>query len=148
MTARSGRLSPASVAALALAALALATSACATSPYQRAGNADDVATAVARAHPAVATARSLAFLVLGGAAGPRLAEYDLGASRLVWTQPTDVTTRVEVGATVIVHGDKGSTPNGEMVGRDLGRAPRSGGTPSPRRSTSTATPSRATHCSW
>ncbi|HEX3901954.1 MAG TPA: PQQ-binding-like beta-propeller repeat protein [Polyangia bacterium] len=119
MTAPAGRLSPPRASALALATLALVMSACATSPYQRAGNADDVAGAVARAHPPVATTRSLAFLVLGGASGPRLAEYDLAASRVVWTQPTDVTTRVEVGTTVIVHGDKGTTPNGEMVGRDL-----------------------------
>jgi outer membrane protein assembly factor BamB len=103
-----------------LAALALGAAACATSPFQRAGNADDVAGAVARSHPPAAAARSLAFLVLAGAAGPRLAEYDLGASRLVWSQQTDVTTRVEVGSGVVVHGSKGTTPNGQLVARDLG----------------------------
>jgi len=103
--------------AVSLAACALA--ACATSPFQRAGNADDVAGAVGRSQPPAASGRSLAFLALAGAAGPRLAEYDLAASRLVWTQPADVTTRVEVGGSVLVHGGKGTTPNGELVGRDL-----------------------------
>ncbi len=102
-----------------LAALVLGAAACATSPFQRAGNADDVAGAVARSHPPAGAGRSLAFLVLAGAAGPRLAEYDLAASHLVWSQQTDVTTRVEVGSGVVVHGSKGTTPNGQMVGRDL-----------------------------
>ena len=101
------------------AALALGLGACATSPFQRAGNADDVAGAVARSQPPAATGRSLAFLVLAGAGGARLAEYDLAASRVVWTQPADVTTRVEVGGSVLVHGSKGTTPNGELVARDL-----------------------------
>ncbi len=105
------------VPACALAACALA--ACATSPFQRAGNADDVAGAVARSHPPAASGRNLAFLVLAGAGGPRLAEYDLAASHLVWTQPADVTTRAEVGGSVLVHGSKGTTPNGELVARDL-----------------------------
>jgi outer membrane protein assembly factor BamB len=105
-----------------LAALALGAAACATSPFQRAGNADDVAGAVARSRPpapAAASNRSLAFLALAGAGGPRLAEYDLGTSHLVWSQPADVTTRVAVGASVIVHGSKGTTPNGQMEGREL-----------------------------
>ena len=101
------------------AALALGLAGCATSPYQRAGNADDVAGAVARSHPPTTTGRSLAFLVLGGAGGARLAEYDLAAARVLWTQPADVTTRVEVGGTVLVHGSKGTTPNGELVGREV-----------------------------
>ena len=101
------------------AALALGLAACATSPFQRAGNADDVAGAVARSHPPIATGRSLAFLVLAGAGGARLAEYDLAASRVLWTQPADVTTRVEVGGTILVHGSKGTTPNGELVGREV-----------------------------
>jgi outer membrane protein assembly factor BamB len=100
-------------------ALALGLAACATSPFQRAGNADDVAGAVARSQPPSATGRSLAFLVLAGAGGARLAKYDLAASRVLWTQPAEVTTRVEVGGSVLVHGSKGATPNGELVGRDL-----------------------------
>jgi outer membrane protein assembly factor BamB len=107
-----------------LAALALgAAAACATSPFQRAGNGDDVAGAVARsqaAAPGAASERSLAFLVLAGAGGPRLAEYDLASSRLMWSQPTDVTTRVAVGASVIVHGSRGTTPNGQMEAREIG----------------------------
>lgn len=104
-------------AVLGLAALGLA--ACATSSFQRAGNADDVAAAVARSRPVTTSARSRAFLVLAGSAGPRLAAYDLGASKLLWTQATDVTTRVEVGASVIVHGSKGTAPSGTVVGRDI-----------------------------
>jgi outer membrane protein assembly factor BamB len=95
-------------------------SGCATSPFQRAGNADDVAAAVARSHPPATPARSLAFLVLGGAAGPRLAAYDLAASKLLWTQATEVTTRVEVGTNVLLHGSKGTGPSGAVVARDLG----------------------------
>ena len=106
-------------AMLALAGAACGLAACATSPFQRAGNADDVAGAVARSHPPAASGRSLAFLVLAGAGGPRLAAYDLAASRLVWTQSAEVTTRAEVGGTVLVHGSKGTTPNGELVARDL-----------------------------
>jgi outer membrane protein assembly factor BamB len=103
-----------------LATLAIGAAACATSPFQRAGNADDVAGAVARSHAPSAPGHNLALLVLAGAGGSRLAEYDLAASRLVWSQPTDVTTRAEVGGTVVVHGSKGTTPNGQIVGRDLG----------------------------
>jgi outer membrane protein assembly factor BamB len=114
---RSGRRSR--IAAVFGVVLTLGLAACATSPYQRAGNADDVAGAVARSRAPAASGRSLAFLVLGGANGPRLAAYDLAASRVLWTQPTDVTTRVVVGNDVIVHGGKGSTPNGELVGREL-----------------------------
>jgi len=105
--------------AILLAALA----GCATSPYQRAGNGDDVAAAVARRRPPETGRRSLAFLVLGGVGGPRLAEYDLSASRLLWTQPADVTMRVATGATMLVHGAKPAapaSPGGEIVGRDLG----------------------------
>src|SRR6185312_15524320 len=105
-------------AALALGG-ALGVLACATSPYQRAGNADDVAGAVARAHEPAPSGRSVAYLVLAGAAGPRLAAYDLAAARLLWTQPAEVTTRVVAGPKVLIHGDKGSTPNGELVARDV-----------------------------
>ena len=59
---------------------------CATSPFQRAGNADDVGAALARSRPPAekpdnAAGRNLAFLVLDGPAGPRLAAYDLGGRR-------------------------------------------------------------------
>jgi outer membrane protein assembly factor BamB len=106
--------------AVLLAAIVLAP-ACATSPYQRAGNGDDVAAAVARSRPPEAPARSLAFLVLGGAAGPRLASFDLHTSRVVWVQPADVTNRVATGTSILVHGAKGAAtaPNGTIVGRDL-----------------------------
>jgi outer membrane protein assembly factor BamB len=103
-----------------LAAVVLA-GACATSPYQRAGNGDDVAAAVARSRPPEAPARSLAFLVLGGAGGPRLAEFDLRTSRVAWSQPAEVTNRVATGASILVHGGKGgpSAPDGTVIGRDL-----------------------------
>ncbi|HVT08267.1 MAG TPA: PQQ-binding-like beta-propeller repeat protein, partial [Polyangia bacterium] len=102
--------------------LLVAAAGCATSPYQRAGNGDDVAAAVARSRPPEAGRRSLAFLVLGGAGGSRLAEYDLSTSRVLWTQPADVTMRVATGDTVLVHGTKAAppaSPNGQIVGRDL-----------------------------
>jgi outer membrane protein assembly factor BamB len=87
---------------VALAAL----SACATSPYKRAGNPGEIAAALARSQPPASSARSLVFLVLDGSAGARIAAYDLASSRLVWTQPGEVTTRIAVGADVIVHGGK------------------------------------------
>ena len=83
---------------------AAALSACATSPYKRAGNAGEVAAALARSQPAAPSPRSLVFLVLGGSAGQRVAAYDLATSRLVWTQPGEVTTRIEVGGDIIVYG--------------------------------------------
>ena len=46
-------------------ALAAALSACATSPYRRAGNAGEVAAALARSQPPAPSPRSLVFLVLG-----------------------------------------------------------------------------------
>jgi len=52
---------------------AAALSACATSPYKRAGNAGEVAAALARSQPAAPSPRSLVFLVLGGSAGQRVA---------------------------------------------------------------------------
>jgi outer membrane protein assembly factor BamB len=107
------------LAGLMLAAALASLSACATSPYKRAGNAGEVAAALARSQPRPSAARSLAFLVLGGAAGPRLAAYDLGAARLVWTQPGEVTTRVAVGNDVIVHG-AGAAGSPVVVARDIG----------------------------
>jgi outer membrane protein assembly factor BamB len=92
-----------------LIGIAAAALGCATSPYQRAGNAEDVASALAgrqhsAARPANAGGLPLAFLALAGAKGPRLAAYDLATSHVLWTQPADIKGRVEVGADVIVHG--------------------------------------------
>ena len=104
-----------------VAALTVAAG-CATSPFKRAGNADDVAAALARSRPA-AGGRNVVFLVLGGTAGPRLGAFDLTASKLLWTQPAEVTTRVEVGASVIVHGARPATgaPGAALiVARDIG----------------------------
>ena len=108
---------------MAFVALAAALPACATSPYKRAGNPAEVAAALARSQPPAAAGRSLVFLVLGGAAGPRIAAYDLSAARVVWTQPGDVTTRIAVGHDVIVHGGKapGATEGSALiVARDIG----------------------------
>jgi len=100
---------------------AAALSACATSPYKRAGNAGEVAAALARSQPAAPSPRSLVFLVLGGSAGPRVAAYDLATSRLVWTQKGEVTTRIEVGGDIVVHGAPGQTASGGLiVARDIG----------------------------
>jgi outer membrane protein assembly factor BamB len=113
----------ANLSTLATLAALSTLSACATSPYKRAGNPGEIAGALARSRPAPASARSLVFLVLGGAAGPRIAAYDLAGSRLVWTQPGEVTTRIAVGGDVIVHGGKPVGP-GEggavIVARDIG----------------------------
>ena len=107
---------------VAVAALSVALAACATSPDQRAGNAGDVATALARLQPPPTTARNLAVLVLGGTGGPRLAAYDLAGARILWTQPAEVTTRVVLGGDVLVHGAKPATGAGPavVVARDLG----------------------------
>jgi outer membrane protein assembly factor BamB len=104
-----------------LLAFAVALSACATSPYRRAGNISEVASAVARSQAPAASSRNLVFLVLGGAAGARVAAYDLGASRLLWTQPGEVTTRIAVGGDVIVHGAPPATGRGGLlIARDIG----------------------------
>jgi outer membrane protein assembly factor BamB len=96
-------------------------SACATSPYHRAGNAGDVASALARSQAPASPSRSLVFVVLGGAAGPRVAAYDLAASRLLWTQPGEITTRIAVGGDVIIHGAPPATGRGGLlVARDIG----------------------------
>jgi outer membrane protein assembly factor BamB len=89
--------------------LASALAGCATSTYQRAGDPDDVASALSRrgstaARTANAQGRPLAFLALSGAKGPRLAAYDLGEGRVLWTQPADMKGRVEVGSEVVIYG--------------------------------------------
>jgi outer membrane protein assembly factor BamB len=117
MNAKAMRARPSVLLLVAAAAL----SACATSPYKRAGNAGEVAAALARSQPAAPSPRSLVFLVLGGSAGPRVAAYDLATSRLVWTQPGEVTTRIEVGGDIIVHGAPAQTGSGGLiVARDIG----------------------------
>jgi outer membrane protein assembly factor BamB len=111
-----------------LLAGALVGGACATSPYQRAGNPADVGSALARsrppaARPSNAQGRYLAFLVLGGAGGPRLAAYDLGAQKTLWSHPAEVSSRIAVGSQVLVHGVKASDASGGssvIVGRDIG----------------------------
>jgi outer membrane protein assembly factor BamB len=106
-----------------------ATLGCARSPFQRAGNPADVAAALARSRPpsgkpANAAGQNLAFLVLEGTGGPRLGAYDLGASRLLWTQPAQVTTRIAVGATVFVHGTQpagaDAAASAIVTARDIG----------------------------
>jgi outer membrane protein assembly factor BamB len=109
-------------------ALACLAAGCAVSPFQRAGNAADVGAALARSRPPAekptnAAGRNLAVLVLEGTGGPRLAAYDLGAARLLWTQPAEVTTRAAVGASIVVHGTKpagADQGNAIVTGRDLG----------------------------
>jgi outer membrane protein assembly factor BamB len=86
----------------------LALAGCATSPYKRAGSSEDVAAALSgrtreEARPENAKGRPLVFLALAGTKGPRVAAYDLGESRLLWTQPAELRARVEVGADFIVH---------------------------------------------
>jgi len=117
MNANAMRARPSVLLLVAAAAL----SACATSPYKRAGNAGEVAAALARSQPAAPSPRSLVFLVLGGSAGQRVAAYDLATSRLVWTQPGEVTTRIEVGGDIIVHGAPAQPASGGLiVARDIG----------------------------
>src|SRR6266540_812439 len=121
--ARSGRQS---LPPLALLIVALVTGVgCAVSPFKRAGNPADVAAALARtpappAKPANAGNKNLVFLALEGTGGPRLCAYDLGAGQVLWTQATEVTTRVAVGASVVVHGAKPALGDGSaVVGRDM-----------------------------
>ncbi len=60
--------------------------------------------------------------MLGGAAGPRLAAYDLGTQKRLWTQPAEVTSRIAVGTQVLVHGIRpsdGAGGNSIIVGRDI-----------------------------
>jgi outer membrane protein assembly factor BamB len=112
--------------------LAVVAMGCAVSPFKRAGNAGDVAAALGRgqappAKPANAAGQNLVFLVLEGTGGPRLAAYDLGAAKLLWTQAAEVTTRVAVAGGVLVHGSKpaaGDKSSAILTGRDVtGGAP-------------------------
>jgi outer membrane protein assembly factor BamB len=111
-----------SVASASVLTLGLALG-CASTGYKRAGTPSDVTAALARAkpvapgRPANAAGRPLAFLVLGGAAeAPRLGAYDLAQSTMLWTQPAELTGRVEVARNAIVHAEKGR----DLVGRDIG----------------------------
>ncbi|HVU52015.1 MAG TPA: PQQ-binding-like beta-propeller repeat protein [Polyangia bacterium] len=112
--------SAARLGAVAMAAAALAAG-CATSAYQRAGNSDDVASALgktpagtATGRPENAAGRPLAFLALGGTKGPRLAAYDLAESRVLWTQPAELKARVAVGPDILVYGAADA-----LVARDI-----------------------------
>lgn len=92
--------------------------ACATTDFTKAGSPDAVAAALGKgaappARPVNAAGRPRVYLALGGAAGPRLAAFDLASSRLVWTVPARSSGRVVAGAATIVHAD-GPT----LVGRD------------------------------
>ncbi|HVR63449.1 MAG TPA: PQQ-binding-like beta-propeller repeat protein [Polyangia bacterium] len=107
----------------ALAALVLGAG-CATTgeSADRAGNAADVAAALARARPVPpgpvnGTGHAMAFLVLGGSDGARLAAFDLTTRSTLWTRPAEIGGRVEVGADAIVHAGRGGA---SLVGRDLG----------------------------
>ncbi|HXI54610.1 MAG TPA: PQQ-binding-like beta-propeller repeat protein [Polyangia bacterium] len=107
-------------ATMGLALTVLAAAGCATENYDRAGNAGDVALALAKARPAAPgpvnrTTHALAFVALGGVGGARLAAFDLQQKNLLWTQPAELSGRVEVGSDVIVHARRG----GGVVGRDL-----------------------------
>jgi len=107
-----------------LALTTLAAAGCATENYDRAGNAGDVAMALARTRPASAGPRQShdaphGFRALGGVGGARLAAFDLAQQNLLWTQPAELSGRVEVGSDVIVHARRG----GGVVGRDLSRGP-------------------------
>jgi outer membrane protein assembly factor BamB len=107
---RAGVVRARAFACASVFALACSWAGCATSAYQRAGSSDDVAAALSKTDAAAVTGRpqnaagrALAFLALGGTKGPRLAAYDLSASRLLWTQPADLKARVAVGADVLVY---------------------------------------------
>ena len=137
-----------SIAALG-AALALGLAACATSPFQRAGNADDVAGAVARSQPPAAAGAQ------PGVSGPgrrrRRAARRVRSRRLAGA--VDPAGRGDhagwrSAASVLVHGSKGTTPNGELVGARFGDGRGALAAPVRRRpSTSTATLSTAMRCS-
>jgi outer membrane protein assembly factor BamB len=106
---------------LALALAATVVAGCATSPYKRAGNSDDVAAALSgrgggAARPTNIQHRPLAFISLAGVKGPRLAAYDLAEAHLLWTQPAELKSRVEVGTDVIVY-----AAGDGLVARDIGQ---------------------------
>ena len=107
---------------------AAALSACATSPYKRAGNAGEVASALARSQPRAPAARSLAFLVLGRRGGPaRGGLRSRGLAPGLDAARCQVTTRIAVGGDVIIHGSNapvaaaaGGPAPVVVVARDIG----------------------------
>jgi hypothetical protein len=103
----------------ALGVVALVVAGCATTDFGKAGSADAVAAALARSTPVPAkpdnqAGRPIAYLVLGGTKGPRLAAFDLAQSKVLWTVPAKTTGRVVSGASILVHAD-GNT----LVARDV-----------------------------
>jgi outer membrane protein assembly factor BamB len=86
-----------------------------------AGSRTEVAAALARGGSMAAPlapeggGRQMAYLVLGGAAGARLAAFDLQTSRQVWMQHGNVSGRIVVGRGLLVHADRAV-----LVARDLG----------------------------
>jgi outer membrane protein assembly factor BamB len=101
---------------------------CATAPQGRAGDAREVAAALAHQRPLGDGPLNrlhtpMAFLAYRGPSAPALAAYDLSRSRLVWEVPGALIGRIEVGQDVIVHAAKGDAGEDKLL---VGRAVQSG----------------------
>jgi len=124
MKARSLVRSPLGGALLA-AALGALGGGCSTFAYSRAGNSQDVAHALAQRsadaalnRPVNGSGHPVAFLAFGGIGGGRLAAYDLAQSKVLWTQPAELTARAEVGRDAIVYARKAGY-GAELCGADI-----------------------------
>jgi outer membrane protein assembly factor BamB len=109
----------------ALAAALAAAGGCAASVYERAGSADDLGAALARRgaaenRPVNATGRPLAFLCFGGVGHEQLGAFDLAQSKLLWTQPAEVSARIAVGRDALLHARRGEAGRPELIARDIG----------------------------
>jgi outer membrane protein assembly factor BamB len=108
------------IAALAAwVAVVGAGGACAPTIWQRAGDSTAIASTLGRVQPAPPQPRNrdrrpLAFLVLGGAKGPRLAAIDLRQKKTLWVIPGKASGRIVSGSSILVHADGGS-----LIGRDI-----------------------------
>ena len=107
------------VTVLAVVGCATASASCAPADLGRAGSPEAVAAALGRATavpaaPTNAQGRPLAYLALGGAAGSRLAAFDLAQSRMLWSVPTPITGRVVAGVSILIHADGAA-----LVARDV-----------------------------
>jgi outer membrane protein assembly factor BamB len=110
--------------ALVLAALASGAAACAVPIQRRAGDVGEVGAALAHLGPAAdgapvnGSGRPRAYLAYRGAGGPEIGAYDLARATPVWKQPGELTGRIEVARSAIVHAAKGSGGATMLLGRD------------------------------
>ena len=113
--------------AFVIAALAAGAAACAVPVQRHAGDATEVGAALAHLRaagadgaPVNSSGQPLVFLAYRGEGGPEIGAYDLARKTQVWKQPGELTGRIEVGRSAIVHAARGGAGAAMLVGRAAG----------------------------